>query len=162
MADTRRDDYRLSARPSAFVVAALDRALAQPPEIVLPGDPGAGRYGKRRTFLWDLFGEGGEPFDFHLAVLSDAGPPEAAHPLALRVFAALTALDDAARAIPSSEDENEYLWSVTLDADSGMVQLDYAATAFNTEWSVHFRPEDDGTFTCLGIPDWREPGRYIS
>jgi len=71
-------------------------------------------------------------------------------------------MDDAARAIPSTEDENEYLFSVTLDADSGAVALDYAASAFNTEWSVHFRPEADGSFTCLGIPDWREPGRYIT
>jgi hypothetical protein len=71
-------------------------------------------------------------------------------------------MDDAARAIPSAEDENEYLASVTIDADGGTVQLGYVSSLWNTEWSVHFCPHDDGSFTCLGIPDWREPGRFIT
>ena len=156
-----RHDYRLSARDPAFFTAALERALLQPPEIIVPGDPNAGRYNKRRTFLWDLFGAGEEGFDFHLVAYSAAGPPEDAHQLARRVFASLIAMDDAARAIPVAGDENEYLFSVTLDLDNGVVQLDYAASTVNTEWTVHFLPGEDGTFTCLGIPDWRNPGRFI-
>lgn len=161
MTAPRRHDYRLSALGPAFFLEALEAALARPPEIIIPGDPHAGRYGKRRTFLWDLFGAGEGGFDFHLAVFRDEGAPETVHPLARSVFAQLVAMDDAARAIPGEEDENEYLFSVTLDADCGMVQLDYASSAVNTEWSVHFRPVGDGTYTCLGIPDWRTPGRYI-
>ncbi len=161
MADARRHDYRLSARPTAFFADALEAALSRSPEIVLPGDPGAARYGQRRAFLWDLFGDGADGFDFHLVVLSASGAPEAAHPLVRRISADLVAMDDAARAIPSDQDENEYLWSVTLDAEAGAVQLDYAATAFNTGWSVHFRLDETGGWTCLGIPDWREPGRFI-
>lgn len=161
MAEGRRHDYRLSARPPAFFARVLEAALARPPEITGPGDPHAGRYGKRRTLLWDLFGDGGDDFDFHLAVYSETGAPDEVHALARRVFAGLVAMDDAARAIPSGRDENGYLWSVTIDADSGAVQLDYAATAFNTEWSVHFRRDEAGGWACLGIPDWREPGSYI-
>ena len=155
MAETRRHEYRLGQRPSAFFADALERALLQPPEIVERGDPNGGRYGKRRTFLWDLFGDGSDGFDFHLVVYSDAGAPEAAWPLARRVFTHLVAMDDAARAFPSADDENEYLWSVTLDADSGAVQLDYASTLWNSEWRVGFRSEENGSFTCLGIPDPR-------
>ncbi len=162
MAEPRRHDYRLSAKPPVFFAEALERALAKPPDIITPGDPDAGRSSKRRTFLWDLFGAGEDGFDFHLAVFSDAGEPEAAHPLARRAFAAMIGMDDAARAIPSAEDENEYLASVTIDADGGTVQLGYVSSLWNTEWSVHFRPHDDGSFTCLGIPDWREPGRFIT
>ena len=162
MTASRRHDYRLSSRPPAFFVQALEAALRYPPEIITPGEPGGGRYGKRRTFLWDLFGAGGSGFDFHLAVFSDAGAPEAAHPLVRSVFAQLVAMDDAARTIPSAGDENEYLLSVTLDADSGLVQLDYASSVVNTEWSVHFRIGADGSCTCLGIPDWRTPGQYIT
>jgi len=155
VAEARRHDYRLGQRPSAFFAAALERALLRPPEVIERGDPKGGRYGKRHTFLWDLFGDGAEGFDFHLVVYSDAGAPEATYPLARRVFAHLVAMDDAARAIPSADDENEYLWSVSLDADCGTVQLDYASSLWNSEWSVGFRFEENGSFTCLGIPDPR-------
>lgn len=162
MTPSRRHDFRLSSHPPAFFIEALEAALTHSPEIITPGEPGGGRYGKRRTFLWDLFGDGRDGFDFHLVVFSDAGAPAALYPLIRSVFAQLIAMDDAARTIPSAGDENEYLLSVTLDADSGLVQLDYAASAVNSEWSVHFRSGADGTFACLGIPDWRTPGQYIT
>lgn len=158
----RRNEYRLSGKPAPFFTDALERALAQPPEIVMPGDPNGGRYGKRRTFLWDLAGPDGEELDYHLAVFSDVGAPEDAFPFARRVFADLVAMDDAARAIPGEADENEYLFSVTLDPECGAAELGYASTRCNTEWSVHFRAREDGTFACLGIPDWRTPGAFIT
>jgi hypothetical protein len=155
VADARRHDYRLGQQLPAFFSDALERTLSRPPEIVERGDRHGGRYGKRRTFLWDLFSDGADGFDFHLVVFSDAGAPEAAHPLVQRVFSHLIAMDDAARAMPCADDENEYLWSVTLDADKNAVLLDYVSTLWNSEWSVGFRVQEDGSFTCLGIPDPR-------
>lgn len=163
MPEDRRHDHRLAIHAPSFFRERLEEALQGAPRIYGMGEGLPGRPARKRMLEYVLFGEETGPFHFTVSLLLEAGDPdERALQFARTVFDELAAMDDAARAIPSQYDENEELFEVEIDCDQRMVALRYSSTLWNTEWDVHFRWDASGGWTCLGIPDWREPGRYIT
>lgn len=162
MLEARKHDYRLASHPQSFFRERLEQALQGAPRIYAKGEGLPGRQARKRTFEYALFDEETGPFYFTLSILLESGEPdEGALRLVRTVFDGLIRMDDAARAIPSNHDENEELFEVEVDLDLRKVIFHYSSTLWNTEWAVDFRSDERGGWVCLGIPDWREPGRYI-
>lgn len=162
MLEDRRHDHRLASHPPSFFRGALEQALQGVPRIYAEGEGLPGRQARKRTIEYALFDEETGPFYFTLSILLESGEPdEGAMRFVGTVFDELTRMDDAARAIPSNHDENEELFDVEVDFDLRKATFHYSSTLWNTEWVVHFRFDENVGWACLGIPDWREPGRYI-
>lgn len=163
MAEDRRHDYRLTGREPSFFTDTLELALAGKPEVIEAGDGPPGREAQRRELYFALFDAETGPFYFDLTIPSEESRIDDAALQFLRfVFSRLIPMDDAARSIPCEHDENEELLGVTIDAAAHWVVFSYSSTLWNTEWEVHFQFADDGSWTCLGIPDWKSPGSYIA
>lgn len=163
MLRNRKHDYRLATHAPSFFREALERAMRGAPQIYAQGEGLPGRQTRKRTFEYALFDEETGPFYFTLAILLEAGEPdENAIQFVRTVFDELTRMDDAARAIPSHYDENEELFEIEIDLDLSKVVFCYSSTLWNTEWVVHFRLDESGSWVCLGIPDWKSPGCYIT
>lgn len=162
MLEDRKHDYRLAVHPPSFFRERLEQALQSEPRIYAAGEGLPGRQARKRTIEYALFDEDTGPFWFTLSILLEAGDPdEGAMRFVRTVFDELVRMDDAARAIPSNHDENEELFEVEVDLDLRRCVFHYSSTLWNTEWGVDFRFDESGGWECLGIPDWREPGRYI-
>jgi hypothetical protein len=158
----RRHDYRLAQRNADFFSEVLERALLTSPEIHEAGSGLQNRRQDKRILVCELFNQETGPFYFCLSVAKPEGDLDQADLAFIRkVFANIIALDDAARAIPSNYDENEELFEICVDAAAGSVVLDYSSTLWNTEWGVYFCLAEGGGFECLGIPDWKSPGKFI-
>jgi len=160
--EDRRHDHRLASHPPSFFRERLEQALQGVPRIYAEGEGLPGRQARKRTFEYALFDEDTGSFYFTLSILLEAGEPDdGALRFVRAVFDELIRMDDAARAIPYAHDENEELLEVEVDLDLRSCVLHYSSTLWNTEWVVDFRFDENGGWVCLGIPDWREPGRYI-
>ena len=163
MLKDRKHDYRLATHPPSFFREVLEKALRGAPRIYLQGEGPPNRQAAKRTFEYDLFDEDAGPFYFTLSLLRDKGEPdESDMRLVWAVFDELIRMDDAARALPSNYDENEELFEVAIDPDLRKVVFCYSSTLWNTEWVVHFRLDESGDWVCLGIPDWKSPGCFIT
>lgn len=163
MLEGRRQDHRLSGHEPSFFTETLERALAGDPEIIEAGDGLPGRRAKKRELHFPLFDEETGPFYFDLTVPCEESRIEGAALQFIRlVFGQIVPMDNAARAIPCQHDENEELLGVRLEAAALWVAFSYSSTLWNTEWDVHFQFAEDGSWTCLGIPDWKSPGNYIA
>jgi len=160
--EDRKHDYRLAIRPPSFFREMLEQALQGAPRIYAEGEGLPGRQARKRTLEYALFDDDTGPFYFTLSILLEAGEPdEGALRFVRAVFDELIRMDDAARAIPSNHDENEELFEVEIDLDLRKAVFCYSSTLWNTEWVVDFQLDEHAGWACLGIPDWREPGRYI-
>jgi hypothetical protein len=163
MLKDRKHDYRLATYTASFFREALERALRGAPRIFGQGEGLPGRRAAKQTFEYALFDDDIGPFYLALSILREEGEPdESDMGLVAKVFDDLIPMDDAARAIPSNYDENEELFEVEIDLDLRIVVFNYSSTLWNTEWGVHFQLDEKGKWVCLGIPDWRSPGRFVT
>jgi hypothetical protein len=159
----RKHDYRLATHTPSFFREALEKALRGAPRIYVQGEGLPGRQVAKRTFEYDLFDEDAGPFYFTLSILREEGEPDESDMRFVgTVFDELIRMDDAARAIPSHYDENEERFDVEIDLDLRKVVFSYSSTLWNKEWVVHFRLAESGDWVCLGIPDWKSPGCFIT
>lgn len=96
-------------------------------------------------------GKEDEPYSFeiYLDLDNDVIPTELLG-LAEKIIGNVTQMDDAARAIPGYQDENEELWHITISPSKALFR--YVSNAVNTEWDVVFQLSGKGDWTCLGIP----------
>jgi hypothetical protein len=123
-------DFRLSVLPSSHYLA-LYRTLG------LNADTPRGEVG-----------EGDMGFEVDLEVDGGRVPADVLR-LADDVLSCIVELDERARAMPNASgiDHWERLHSITVAR--GLVQLDYHATAVNTEWTVSFTRAADGSFQLV-------------
>lgn len=162
MSEQWKHDYRLSLQPAGFFTEALDRALANGPAYV-GNESRIGEFSGGGTFaIFNVFDEDDRPhfFGLHVQLPDGEVTPELARS-ARNLFAQLIAMDDAARTIPRQHDENEELADVAILTCEGLAILHYYSTLWNSEWGVRFKLGADGNYDLLGIPDWRNPGKFI-
>ena len=160
--ENRKHDYRLSQHNAEFFVEVIENCLQGVPVIFKAGEPEMRPYSKR-TFAFEPFDQDKGPYYFGTSIRFDQDElDEEARAFVRAVAGELIAMDDAARAIPCEHDENEELFEVEIDPAEGLVQFNYSSTLWNTEWAVHYHFDDEGEWKCLGMPDWRNPGQYIT
>lgn len=160
--ENRKHDYRLSQHSAAFFVDVVERCLNGEPQIIEKGEPEM-RPVPKRTFAFEPFDQEKGPCYFGLSIQFDDDELDTdAQAFVTTVAGQLITMDDAARAIPCEHDENEELFEIEIDPAARRVQLNYSSTLWNTEWTVHYRFDDGDGWKCLGMPDWRNPGQYIT
>ena len=139
------DDFRLSANPPSWYLELFDAAKFR----IIESEA--------------VLGIGDEADDTHFEVyvdVEDNSLPEEVYKRARLAISHIVEMDSRARLIDGRWEHNEHLGFIKLDKNE--VRLRYWATSVNTEWDVVFKFDDQDQLTCLGIPDWQNPGSYIS
>ena len=163
MTDDFKHDFRLSLQAEGYFSDALERALMAEPVYIGEDIRFAQDYGGGVFAILSVFDEDARPHFFSLSLrLPDGVMTPNLVEEARQLFNQLVAMDDAARAIPRKHDENEELEGVILLSDRDIAVLQYTSNLWNTEWGVHFLRDESGAYRLLGIPDYRNPGTFIT